>query len=89
MNVDHHSLGIDIGYLQVEGFLESESAGIDRGQVGVVVKGMDPGQNPVDFLSGQDTGQPFFSFCPKIGKDMPVLFKDIDKEELNPAVGYA
>ena len=57
MNVDHHSLAIDVRDLQIQRLLKPESTGVDRGQIDIVVEGFDLGKDSVNFFPGQVTRQ--------------------------------
>jgi hypothetical protein len=48
--MDHHALTIDIGDFEMESFVESEAAGVDGGEIGVVVEGFDVGKKASDFI---------------------------------------
>jgi hypothetical protein len=48
--MDHHARAIDIGDFEMESLVKSQAAGIDGGQIGVVVKGFDVGQKASDLI---------------------------------------
>src|SRR4029434_1384920 len=50
VDMDHHALTIDIGDFEMESFVESEAAGVDGGEIGVVVEGFDVGKKASDFI---------------------------------------
>jgi hypothetical protein len=43
VDMDHHAGAIDIGDFEMESLVQAQAAGIDSGQVGVVVEGFDVG----------------------------------------------
>ncbi len=86
MDVNEHSLGVDIGDLQVQRFLETEPAGVDRRKESVVVEGSDMSQNPEDLGLAQNTGQPSLLLGPQNGKELPIGLKDELVVELDVGV---
>jgi hypothetical protein len=50
VDMDHHALTIDIGDFEMESFVESEAAGVDGEEIGVVVEGFDVGKKASDFI---------------------------------------
>ena len=56
MYVDHHPIAIDIGHFKVHGFLQSQTAGVDRGQKGVIVGCLDGVEDTADFLRTEHSG---------------------------------
>ena len=51
VDMDHHALTVDIGDFEMAGFVKPQAAGIDGGEIGVVVQGFDVGQNATDFFN--------------------------------------
>ena len=43
VDMDHHAGAIDIGDFEMESLVQAQAAGIDGGQIGVVVEGFDVG----------------------------------------------
>jgi hypothetical protein len=84
--MDHPSLPIDIGDLQEKPFLKPEAAGIDRRQIGIVVKGTHQRENLFDFLSGEHRRHPSLLTCLGDGQQMPVFLEDVPEEELDAAI---
>ena len=76
MDVNKHSLGVDIGDLQVQRFLETKPAGVDRRKENVVVEGTEVMQNLEDLGFAQNTWQPSFLLSPQNGKDLPIALKN-------------
>ena len=54
MDVNEHALRVDIGDLQVQRFLQTEPAGVDRRKEGVVVESSDMGQDLEDLWLAQN-----------------------------------
>ena len=50
VDMDHHALTVDIGDFEMAGFVEPQAAGVDGGEIDVVVEGFDVGQNASDFF---------------------------------------
>ncbi len=50
VHMDHHALTIDVGDFQMECFVKSEAAGVHGGEIDVVVKSFDVGQNASDLF---------------------------------------
>jgi hypothetical protein len=48
--MDHHAGAIDMGDFEMESFVESEAAGVDGGEVGIVVESFDVGKQASDFF---------------------------------------
>jgi hypothetical protein len=79
--MNHHAFGIDIGSLQM-GLLKTETAGINRGQIGIVVKRVNLLQNLKDLIPVQNTGQSLFLLGFEVFKYRPLFLQDMDKKEL-------
>ena len=43
VDMDHHARAIDIGDFEMESLVQAQAAGVDGGEVGVVVEGFDVG----------------------------------------------
>ena len=50
VDMDHHAGAIDIGDFEMESFVQSEAAGVDGGEVGIVVESFDVGKKASDFI---------------------------------------
>lgn len=83
MDMDHQPITINIGDLKVKRFTESQPTGIDCAEKDVIVKSFDVIENSKDLFLTQDAGQSSFSFGIEISEEVPVLVKDIDKEEFD------
>jgi hypothetical protein len=60
VNVNLHPILISIGYLQVQGLLKPQPAGIHRGRVSMIVKRADMTEDAVNLLPAEDTGKTSF-----------------------------
>jgi len=87
--VDHHAGGVDIGDFQVEAFVKSEAAGIDGGEIGVILEGMDLGKNASDFFTAENGREASFGLGSEDSEDVPVSLEDVFEEEANPTVADA
>ena len=50
VDMDHHARAIDIGDFKMECFVKSQAAGVDGGEVGIVVESFDVGKKTSDFI---------------------------------------
>ena len=50
VDMDHHALTVDIGDFEMESFVKSQAAGVDGGEIDVVVEGFDVGQEGFGLL---------------------------------------
>jgi len=50
VDMDHHAAAVDIGDFEMESFKKSEAAGVDGGEIGIVMEGLDAGKNASDFF---------------------------------------
>lgn len=66
--------------------METEPAGIDGGQVSVVVGGIDARQDFAHFFLAEDCGKAMFRLGAKDIEDMPVVLQDVSEEEPDTAV---
>jgi hypothetical protein len=64
MDMNEHSLGVDISDLKAQRFLETEPAGVDCRKESVVMEGFDMRQKLKDLGLAQNTGQPSFLLGP-------------------------
>jgi hypothetical protein len=89
VDMDHHAGGIDIGDFEVEAFVESETAGIDGGEIGVILEGMDLGQNTSDFFRAENGREASFGLGTEDTEDVPVTLEDVFEEEANATIADA
>ena len=86
VDVDQHSILVNIGDLKKECLLKAKTAGIDGCQKCFVVRCSDMAKNSVDFLAAQHTRQTLFFLSFQHLEQMPVAPEDIDEEKLEGAV---
>jgi hypothetical protein len=86
VDMDHHAGRVDIGDFEVEAFVESEAAGIDGGEIGVILGGFDLGQEAADFFPAKDGREASFGLGSEDSEDMPVTLQDVFVEEANAAI---
>jgi len=89
MNVDHHALGVDVGYFQVLCLLEPEAAGVDSAEEGIVLGGVDAGKQWSDFLGAEDGREAVLGLGSEDAEDVPVPMEDVLVEELDAAIADA
>ncbi len=73
----------------METFVEPQAAGVDSGEIGVILEGIDLGQNGSDFLTAENGRKASFGLGTEDSEDMPVLLNDVLEEEANPAIADA
>jgi hypothetical protein len=86
VDMDHHAGGIDIGDFEVETFMESEAAGVDGGEVGVILESFDLGKNASDFFTAENGRKASFGLGSEDSEDVPVALEDVFVEEANAAI---
>jgi hypothetical protein len=86
VDMDHHAGGINIGDFEVETFMESEAAGVDGGEVGVILEGFDLGKNASDFFTAENGRKASFSLGSEDSEDVPIALEDVFVEEANAAI---
>jgi hypothetical protein len=86
VDMDHHAGGVDIGDFEVETFVKSEAAGVDGGEIGVILEGMDLGKNTSDFFTAENGGEASFGLGSEDTEDVPVTLEDVFVEEANAAI---
>jgi hypothetical protein len=89
VDMDHHAGGVDIGDFEVEAFMKSEAAGIDGGEIGVILEGMDLGENTSDFFNTENGREASFGLGTEDSEDVPVSLEDVFEEEANAAIADA
>jgi hypothetical protein len=86
VDMNHHSGGVDIGGFEVETFVKSQAAGVYGGEIGIVLKGLDSGQNGSDFFHAENGRKASFGLRSEDSEDMPVALEDMLVEEAYPAI---
>ncbi len=89
MDMDHHAGGVDIGDFEVEAFVKSQAAGIDGGEIGVILEGMDLGKNTSDLFTAENGREASFGLGTEDSEDVPVSLEDVFEEEANAAIADA
>jgi len=89
VNMDHHAGGVDIGDFEVEAFVKSEAAGIDGGEIGAILEGMDLGKNASDFFTAENGREASFVLGTEDTEDVPVSLEDVLVEETYSAIADA
>ncbi len=89
VDMDHHAGGVDIGDFEVEAFVEPQAAGIDGGEIGVILEGFDLGKNASDFFSAKNGRKSSFILGSEDAEDVPVSLEDVFEEEANSAIADA
>jgi hypothetical protein len=86
VDMDHHAGGVDIGDFEMESFVKSEAAGVYGGKIGIVLEGLDSGQNASDFFHAENGRKASFGLGSEDSEDMPVALEDMLVEEAYPAI---
>lgn len=86
MNMNHHSVLVDVGYLQIQALMKPEATGIDGSQVGIIMEGFNTPQDLVNFVFTEHGRESMFALGFEDIEDMPVVFKDIGVEETDAAI---
>jgi len=89
VDMDHHAGGVDIRDFEMETFVESQAAGIDGGEIGVILEGMDLGKNTSDFFTAENGRKASFGLGPEDTEDVPVTLEDVFEKEANAAIADA
>jgi hypothetical protein len=84
--LDLETRAIDVGALQEEGFVESESEAIDRRAVDWVVQGGGRREESLDLLHTEDGGEPVGSVGTQQRQCGPVTRQDVLLEEADATV---
>ena len=56
MDMNTHALGVDIGYLKKQSFMQPEATRINGGQIGFILDGINRIDNSPDFFNAQYGG---------------------------------
>jgi hypothetical protein len=86
VDMDHHTVAVNIGDFEVETFVKSEAAGVDGGKIDVIVEGFDLVQNASDFFSAENRGEASFGLGSEDTENVPVSLEDVFVEEANSAI---
>jgi len=86
VDMDHHAGGIDIGDFEMETFVESQTAGIDGGKIGVILEGFDLSKNGSDFFTAENGRKASFGLGTEDSENVPIALEDVFEKEANPAI---
>ena len=89
MHVDHHALAVDVGDLQILGFLQAQATRVDRAQEGAVVRRSHAAQDRPHLLDTQDRRQACLTLGAQDVEEMPVALQHVHEEEPDAAVADA
>ena len=85
MDVDEHSVGIDVWNLEVGTFLEPEPEGVHDGETGFVMGELDQVQDLSNFVETEDHGEGFVFFGSYEFESGPLSLEGVGEEELDAA----
>jgi hypothetical protein len=86
MDMDLEALTVNIGDLQGEGVMESESQAIDGGEVDLIVEGCGRLEEPPDLLDTEHGREPVGVLRAPERQGVPVALEDVRREEADTAV---
>jgi hypothetical protein len=89
VDMDDHTLRVDVGNLQVEGFVEAETQTINSGEVDLIVQGSGGVEEPPDFFHTEDGRETVCGLGADEREGMPVTLEDVLEEELDATVADA
>ena len=69
--------------------MEPEAAGVNDGEIGFILDGINGIDNGPDFFEAQNSWQGLIPFGIDKFQGMPVSFEHVDEEEFNAAVTYS
>jgi hypothetical protein len=87
--MDLEALAVNIGDLQVQGFMEPEAQAIDGGEVDLIMQGGSRLEDTSDFFNTEDGGETVGGLCAQERQRGPVAFEDVLIEEADAAVADA
>jgi hypothetical protein len=86
VDMDLEALAIDIGDLEVEGFMEPQAQAIDGGKVNLVVEGSGGGEEPLDLRYAEDGGKPVGDLWTNEREGIPLALEDVLIEKADTTV---
>jgi len=86
MDVNAHALAVDIINLKIQGFMQSEAACVNGGQICFVLRSVNRIKDCPDLFQAQHSGQSLFAFGMDEFKGVPVALEHIDKKEFYSAI---
>jgi len=84
MDMEKHPARIDVGYLKLGTFPQTQSAAVDSFQTGAIDRSVYLLQNPAHFLPAQDDGKFLLRAWPDKPQRGPVALECSLIEELDP-----
>ena len=85
MDVNEHSIGIDVRNLEVGTFLEPEPEGVHDGETGFMMGELDQVQDFSNFVDTEDHGEGFLLFGSDELESGPFSLEGVGEEELDTA----
>jgi hypothetical protein len=85
MDMDEHSLGIDVRYLEMGSFLEPETEGVHGGETSLVMREPYRSEDISDFANTEDHREGFLFFGSDELESGPLSFEGVGEEELDAA----
>ncbi len=89
VDMDHHAGGVDIGDLEMETLVKSKAAGVYGGEISIVLRSLDFGQNASDFFPAENSWKSSFVLGSEDSEDVPVALEDVLVEEADSAIADA
>ena len=89
MDMDAHPVLVDVADLKIQGLMQPEPAGVDRGQIGFVLGGAHRLEDGANFVYTEHGGQALFAFGVDERQGVPIVLEHVDKKELDAAVADA
>ena len=89
VDMDHHTVAVDIGDFEMESFVKPQSAGVNGRKIGIVLEGFDAGKNASDFFNAENGRKASFGLGSEDSEDVPVSLKDVFVEEAYAAIADA
>jgi hypothetical protein len=72
VDMDHHTVAVNIGDFEVETFVKPEAAGVDGAKIDVIVEGFDLVQNASDFFSAENRWESSLGLGSEDSENVPV-----------------
>ncbi len=84
--MDHHAVGVNIRDFEMESFVKSKAAGIDGGEIGIILESFHLGKDGSDFFGAEDGRESSLGLSAEEAEDVPVTLEDVFEEEANAAI---
>jgi hypothetical protein len=89
MDMDLEALAVNIGALQVQGFMEPEAQARDGGAGDLIVQGCGGREEPSDLLHTENGRETVCSLSTNEREGVPVALEDVLKEEADATIADA